>query len=51
MSDEQAVAELREKVYCEVLELYEGDSATAEPWLASPIRSLGNTSAGHADGY
>lgn len=42
MSEEQAVAELREEVYREVLELYEGDRATAELWLSSPIRVLGN---------
>lgn len=42
MSEEQAVAELREQVYRELLELYEGDRATAELWLSSPIRALGN---------
>jgi len=42
MSGEQAVAELREQVYREVFELYEGDRATAELWLSSPIRALGN---------
>ncbi len=42
MSEEQAVAELREQVYREVLELQEGDRATAELWLSSPIRALGN---------
>ena len=42
MSGEQAVAELREQVYREVFELHEGDRATAELWLSSPIRALGN---------
>ena len=42
MCGEQAVAELREQVYREVFELYEGDRATAELWLSSPIRALGN---------
>ena len=42
MSGEQALAELREQVYREVLDLYEGDIATAELWLSSPIRALGN---------
>lgn len=42
MSGEQALAELREQVYREVLDLYEGDEATAELWLSSPIRALGN---------
>lgn len=42
MSEEQAVAELREQVYREIIDLYEGDRATAELWLTSPIRALGN---------
>jgi uncharacterized protein (DUF2384 family) len=42
MSEEQAVAELREQIYREVLELFEGDRATAGLWLSSPIRALGN---------
>ncbi len=42
MSEEQAVTELREQVYGEVLELFEGDRATAGLWLSSPIRVLGN---------
>jgi putative toxin-antitoxin system antitoxin component (TIGR02293 family) len=42
MSGEQALAELREQVYREVLDLYEGDIATAELWLSSPVRALGN---------
>jgi len=42
MSEERAVAELREQVYCEVLELFEGDRVTAELWLSSPIRAMGN---------
>lgn len=42
MSEEQALAELRQQVYREVFELYEGDRATAELWLSSPIRVLGN---------
>ncbi len=42
MTGEQAVAELREQVYREVVELYEGDRATAELWLSSPVRALGN---------
>ncbi len=36
MNREQALAELREQVYREVLDLYEGDIATAELWLSSP---------------
>lgn len=42
MSGEQPLAELRGQVYCEVLDLYEGDIATAELWLSSPVRALGN---------
>jgi uncharacterized protein (DUF2384 family) len=43
MSEEQAVTEqLREQIYREVLELFEGDRATAGLWLSSPIRALGN---------
>lgn len=42
MSGEQALAELREQVYREVLDLYESDIATAELWLSSPVRALGN---------
>ncbi len=42
MSKEQVLAELREQVYHEVLDLYEGDIATAELWLSSPIWALGN---------
>ena len=36
------MAELRKQVYRGVLELHEGDKATAELWLSSPIRALGN---------
>ncbi|MCP4061891.1 antitoxin Xre/MbcA/ParS toxin-binding domain-containing protein [Marinobacter sp. UBA2678] len=42
MNREQALAELREQVYREVLDLYEGDIATAELWLSSPVRALDN---------
>jgi uncharacterized protein (DUF2384 family) len=42
MSEEQAVTELREQIYREVLELFDGDRATAGLWLSSPIRALGN---------
>lgn len=41
-SEEQAATELREQVYREVLDLYEGDSEAAELWLSSPIWALGN---------
>jgi putative toxin-antitoxin system antitoxin component (TIGR02293 family) len=42
VSEEEAVAELREQIYREVLDLFEGDIATAELWLSSPVRALGN---------
>lgn len=42
MSEEEVLAELRERVYREVIELFEGDRVTAEQWLSSPIRVLGN---------
>ena len=42
MSEERVIAELRKQVYRGVLELHEGDKATAELWLSSPIRALGD---------
>lgn len=42
VSEEEAVAELRERVYFEVLELFEGDQITADRWLSSPIKVLDN---------
>ncbi|TGX51456.1 MbcA/ParS/Xre antitoxin family protein [Marinobacter orientalis] len=44
VSKEEVVAELRERVYRDVLELFEGDKANANRWLSSPIRVLGNHS-------
>jgi len=42
LNEEGVVAELRERVYRDVLELFEGDKANADRWLSSPIRVLGN---------
>lgn len=42
VNEEEVVAELRERVYREVVELFEGDRVTAEQWLSSPIRVLSN---------
>ena len=42
MTTEQTVAELRERAYQEILDLFEGDRFAADQWLSSPIRALGN---------
>lgn len=39
---EYTVAELRDLVYREIVELFEGDRVAADLWLSSPIRALGN---------
>lgn len=40
MREEELVAELREQVYREVLALFQGDKASADRWLSSPIRAI-----------
>ncbi|WP_092032323.1 MbcA/ParS/Xre antitoxin family protein [Marinobacter sp. DSM 26671] len=42
VNEEEVVAELREQVYREIFELFEGNRAAAEQWLSSPITVLGN---------
>lgn len=42
MAKEQAVSELRELAYEEILELFEGDKIAAGRWLSSSVRGLGN---------
>jgi uncharacterized protein (DUF2384 family) len=39
---EQTVAELREQVRRELIDLFEGDETSADLWLSSPIRVLGD---------
>lgn len=42
MGGEQTVAELREQVRRELIDLFEGDETSADLWLSSPIRVLGD---------
>ncbi|SFM41534.1 antitoxin Xre/MbcA/ParS toxin-binding domain-containing protein [Marinobacter pelagius] len=42
LTEEYTVAQLRDLVYREFLELFEGDRAAAEQWLSSPIKVLGD---------
>ena len=40
--EEYTVAELRDLVYREIMELFEGDRVAADLWLSSPIKVLGD---------
>jgi len=42
MTIEQTVAELKELTYREILALFEGDKVSADRWLSSSVRGLGN---------
>lgn len=42
MIQEYAVAEPRDLVYQEIVELFEGDRVAAEQWLSSPTKVLGD---------
>lgn len=44
LTEEYTVAELRDIVYREILELFEGDRTAAEKWLSSPLKILGDRS-------
>lgn len=42
VTHEYTVSELRDLTYREIVDLFGGDRITADRWLSSPIRALGN---------